>query len=142
MCKKKNLEAEVDPAVAAKFGITLEEMKELMELKSIEATEKIKEKYGGSTGLARKLNSNIVEGLSGNSQDLSERQMVFGKNEIPPKPPKWFIQLCFEALQDFTLIILLVCAVFSIGLSFYHPPEDSLTEEAFVKTEGKSEFTC
>jgi Ca2+ transporting ATPase len=30
----------------------------------------------------------------------------------------------WEALQDITLIILIVAAVISLGLSFYHPPED------------------
>ena len=47
---------------------------------------------------------------------------VFGSNVIPPKPPKPFLQLVWEALQDVTLIILIVAAVISLGLSFYHAP--------------------
>jgi len=50
---------------------------------------------------------------------------VFGSNVIPPKPPKSFVQLVWEALQDVTLIILIVAAVISLGLSFYHSPSSS-----------------
>jgi Ca2+ transporting ATPase len=53
--------------------------------------------------------------------DIQRRYEEFGRNEIPPKPPKHFFRLVFEALQDVTLIILMIAAVISIGLSFYHP---------------------
>ena len=65
-----------------------------------------------------------------------ERELIFGKNEIPPRAPKLFIQLAFEASQDTTLIILMVCAILSIGLSFYHPPDVTVTEEFKKNTEG------
>lgn len=48
---------------------------------------------------------------------------MFGANLIPPKKPKTFLQLVWEALQDVTLIILEVAAVVSLGLSFFRPPE-------------------
>lgn len=48
---------------------------------------------------------------------------MFGQNFIPPKKPKTFLQLVWEALQDVTLIILEVAAVVSLGLSFYKPPD-------------------
>jgi len=60
--------------------------------------------------------------LSGNTADITERVDVFGSNVIPPKPPKTFLRLCWEAVQDTTLIILIVAAVISLGLSFYKPP--------------------
>lgn len=60
-------------------------------------------------------------GLSGNPADLEKRHTSFGKNFIPPKKPKTFLQLVWEALQDVTLIILEVAAIISLGLSFYHP---------------------
>jgi hypothetical protein len=44
----------------------------------------------------------------------------------------------FEALQDVTLVILIICAVISFGLSFYHPGED--TFEAELKPSKNSEF--
>lgn len=118
-----------DPQLELKYGIKLSELRDLMQLKSQEATQIIQTKYNGVEGLSRKLNADILNGLNGSEQDIKERQAVFGVNEIPPKPPKWFIQLVFEALQDVTLIILLVCAVISVGLSFYHPDGVTTTEE-------------
>lgn len=55
---------------------------------------------------------------------MQHRREVFGSNLIPPKPPKTFLTLVWEALQDVTLIILEVAAVVSLGLSFYKPPDD------------------
>ena len=73
----------------------------------------------------------ILSGLSGDENDLSTRLAAFGRNEIPPKPPKTFFRLMFEALQDITLVILIICAVISFALSFYHPSEESF--EATLK---------
>lgn len=65
-----------------------------------------------------------ILGLSGRQEDLEHRRQTFGSNIIPPKPPKTFLTLVWEALQDVTLIILQVAAIISLGLSFYHPSED------------------
>ncbi|VEL20071.1 unnamed protein product [Protopolystoma xenopodis] len=53
------------------------------------------------------------------SRDLDERRRVFGSNVIPPKPPKTFLQLMWEAVQDFTLILLMIAAAISLLLSLY-----------------------
>lgn len=66
----------------------------------------------------------FVSGLSGSVADLDHRRETFGSNTIPPKPPKTFLQLVWEALQDVTLIILEIAALVSLGLSIYKPPED------------------
>ncbi|GBM23435.1 Plasma membrane calcium-transporting ATPase 2 [Araneus ventricosus] len=66
--------------------------------------------------------------LSGSASDLARRREVFGANSIPPKPPKTFLQLVWEALQDVTLIILQVAALVSLGLSFYESPADEDTK--------------
>lgn len=60
-------------------------------------------------------------GLSGNPADLEKRKQVFGHNLIPPKKPKTFLELVWEALQDVTLIILEIAAIISLVLSFYRP---------------------
>lgn len=62
-------------------------------------------------------------GLSGQPGDIEKRKTVFGQNFIPPKKPKTFLQLVWEALQDVTLIILEVAAIVSLCLSFYRPPD-------------------
>lgn len=62
-------------------------------------------------------------GLSGSSADLEHRKETFGSNTIPPKPPKTFMQLIWEALQDVTLIILEIAALVSLILSLYKPDD-------------------
>uniref|UniRef100_A0A8C1CML8 Calcium-transporting ATPase n=1 Tax=Cyprinus carpio carpio TaxID=630221 RepID=A0A8C1CML8_CYPCA len=114
-----NSVAEVDHE--GDFGITTMQLRELMELRSSEAVNKIAECYGDVQGICRRLKTSPVEGLSGNPADLEKRHTAFGKNFIPPKKPKTFLQLVWEALQDVTLIILEVAAIISLGLSFYHP---------------------
>ncbi|XP_037534954.1 plasma membrane calcium-transporting ATPase 1 isoform X1 [Nematolebias whitei] len=104
------------------FGVTMEDLRDLMEQRSSEAVSKIQEGFGDVQSICRRLKTSPIEGLSGNPVDLEKRQTVFGKNFIPPKKPKTFLQLVWEALQDVTLIILEIAAIISLGLSFYHPP--------------------
>ena len=60
----------------------------------------------------------LITGLSGSPKDIEHRRETFGSNTIPPKPPKTFWRLVWEALQDVTLIILEVAAIVSLLLSF------------------------
>ncbi|XP_070591880.1 plasma membrane calcium-transporting ATPase 2 isoform X2 [Erythrolamprus reginae] len=124
---------------AGEFGCTLQELRSLMELRGTEAVVKIKETYGDTEGLCRHLNTSPVEGLPGTSADLDKRRLIFGKNFIPPKKPKTFIQLVWEALQDVTLIILEIAAIISLGLSFYHPPGEGNEECATASGGGEDE---
>ena len=127
--KKKSL---VDQAAAgggdsSMFGITLEQLNEIMELRGADLMEKLNSsEYNGVKGILEKLKVDGNKGLeSNNEQDLEQRRIAYGKNEIPPKPMKTFLRLCWEALHDMLLVILLVCAVVSIGLSFYKAPQDN-----------------
>uniref|UniRef100_A0A6Q2XIL7 Calcium-transporting ATPase n=1 Tax=Esox lucius TaxID=8010 RepID=A0A6Q2XIL7_ESOLU len=113
---------ESNHAAGGEFGATLEELRELMELRGGEAIQKIEELYGDTEGLASRLLTNTTDGLSGDQAELDRRIEAFGQNFIPPKKPKTFIELVWEALQDITLIILEVAAIISLGLSFYQPP--------------------
>ncbi|XP_011844295.1 PREDICTED: plasma membrane calcium-transporting ATPase 1 isoform X1 [Mandrillus leucophaeus] len=124
------------------FGITLAELRALMELRSTDALRKIQESYGDVYGICTKLKTSPNEGLSGNPADLERREAVFGKNFIPPKKPKTFLQLVWEALQDVTLIILEIAAIVSLGLSFYQPPEGDTAlcgEVSVGEEEGEGE---
>ncbi|XP_019716045.1 plasma membrane calcium-transporting ATPase 1-like isoform X1 [Hippocampus comes] len=102
------------------FGVTVSDLRGLMELRSGEAVNKIRDDYGDVQGICRRLKTSPIEGLSGNPVDLEKRHAAFGKNFIPPKKAKTFLQLVWEALQDVTLIILEIAAIISLGLSFYH----------------------
>uniref|UniRef100_A0A8C4ICD0 Calcium-transporting ATPase n=1 Tax=Dicentrarchus labrax TaxID=13489 RepID=A0A8C4ICD0_DICLA len=105
------------------FGCTLKDLRSLMELRGAEAISKIGESYEDTQGLCNRLKTSPIDGLSGQPADIEKRKTVFGENLIPPKKPKTFLQLVWEALQDVTLIILEVAAIVSLGLSFYKPPD-------------------
>ncbi|XP_062977268.1 plasma membrane calcium-transporting ATPase 2 isoform X2 [Elgaria multicarinata webbii] len=122
---------------AGEFGCTLQELRSLMELRGTEAVVKIKDTYGDTEGLCRHLKTTPIEGLPGTAADLDKRKLIFGQNFIPPKKPKTFIQLVWEALQDVTLIILEIAAIISLGLSFYHPPGEG--NEACAAVSGGAE---
>ncbi|KAM9859491.1 plasma membrane calcium-transporting ATPase 2 isoform 8-T8 [Aulostomus maculatus] len=127
---------------AAGFGCSVMELRSLMELRGTEAVVKLQEDYGGVEGLCKRLKTSPTEGLAGVQGDLDKRKELYGKNLIPPKKPKTFLQLVWEALQDVTLIILEVAALISLGLSFYHPPGESTGESCGTATgavEGEGE---
>ncbi|XP_021343203.1 plasma membrane calcium-transporting ATPase 2-like [Mizuhopecten yessoensis] len=120
------------------YGIPLMELRELMEHRGSEGYNLIQSKYNGVTELCHLLYTSPIEGLSGSPVDLADRRKVFSSNVIPPKPAKTFLQLVWEAIQDVTLIILLVAALISLGLSFYKPPskadgDDSESEAGWIE---------
>uniref|UniRef100_A0AAZ3RGK2 Calcium-transporting ATPase n=1 Tax=Oncorhynchus tshawytscha TaxID=74940 RepID=A0AAZ3RGK2_ONCTS len=121
------------------FGVSVMELRDLMELRGSEAVVKIQEEYGDMDGLCQRLRTSPTEGLTGD--DLDKRKEVYGENLIPPKKPKTFLQLVWEALQDVTLIILEVAALISLGLSFYQPPGGDTcgTAAAGAEDEGEAE---
>jgi Cation transport ATPase len=85
--------------------------------------------FGEGQGI--KCSSLSFPGLSGSKGDLEHRRDTFGSNVIPPKPPKTFLQLVWEALQDVTLIILEIAAVISLALAFY-PHDDGSGKELWI----------
>lgn len=109
------------------YGVTLKQLRELMEHRGREGVAKV-EDFGSVTDICRKLYTSPSEGLSGTEADLEHRRETFGSNTIPPKPPKTFLQLIWEALQDVTLIILEIAALVSLGLSFYQPADEEKGE--------------
>jgi len=115
-------------AAASRYGVSLKQLRELMEHRGREGVERVAE-YGGVHEIARKLNTSEQTGLSGDHSDLEHRRDYFGSNTIPPKPPKTFLALVWEALQDVTLIILQVAAAVSLALSFYKPPKKDVEDE-------------
>ncbi|XP_075966674.1 plasma membrane calcium-transporting ATPase 2 isoform X3 [Anarhichas minor] len=121
---------------AAAFGCSVMELRSLMELRGPEAVVKLQEDYAGVEGLCKRLKTSPTEGFPGAQTDLDKRKEIFGKNLIPPKTPKTFLQLVWEALQDVTLIILEIAALISLGLSFYHPPGESNGESCGAAGSG------
>ncbi|XP_015173648.1 PREDICTED: plasma membrane calcium-transporting ATPase 2 isoform X5 [Polistes dominula] len=120
----------------AQYGITLKQLRELMEHRGREGINKVNS-YGGVQDICKKLYTSPSEGLSGSTADIQHRRDTFGSNMIPPKPPKTFLTLVWEALQDVTLIILEIAALVSLGLSFYQPVDEENTGSSFEEDEGK-----
>lgn len=81
-------------------------------------------------------------GLSGSTADIQHRRDTFGSNMIPPKPPKTFLQLIWDALQDVTLIILEVAALVSLGLSFYQPADPEEKRKYLYDVMHITRFIC
>ena len=99
-----------------KFEITPTDLSEFMKNRGKESITALQERFGDINGLVRKLKSSSQRGLMNINANLEARQSVFGKNFIPPKPPKTFLQLVFEALEDTILRILIVAAIVSLVL--------------------------
>lgn len=111
----------------SRYGLTVIELKELMEHRGQDAYRTI-EALGGVQEICKKLLSSPIDGLSG---DLEERKVIFGKNSIPPTPQKKFVVLMWEAFRDITLIFLTVSAMISLGLSFYRPPDEEFDADEY-----------
>jgi hypothetical protein len=86
---------------------------------------------GGAAGIAAGLGVDTASGLPPGETPATSaasagppdpgaaecvRQSVYGRNEVPTTPPRSIFLLFFDALKDFTLIVLIVAAVVSIGL--------------------------
>ncbi|GJN13846.1 hypothetical protein PR202_gb00594 [Eleusine coracana subsp. coracana] len=73
--------------------------------------------HGGVDGISKKIRSTFDRGIS--TSDLDKRQMIYGENRYAEKPARSFWAFVWDALQDMTLIILMVCAVLSavVGLA-------------------------
>lgn len=109
------------------FSVSVQQLRELMETRGAEAIRSVKDDYGGIHELCKKLLTSPTDGTTGEEADLEARKAFFGPNSIPPKPPKTFLQLVWEALQDMTLIILQVAAFVSLVLAFIEPEHDDGT---------------
>lgn len=137
MGKPKNrssLHVPSDRGPRQNFDITVNDLQRLMETRGANAVKYLRECYGGIQGLCTKLKTSTHNGLSGT--DLPDRREVFGTNVIPPKPPKGFCVLVWEAIQDVTLIILIIAAFVSLALSLYTKYVDA--EAAGDETESEA----
>lgn len=70
---------------------------------------------GGVQQVAVILETNAKRGIGSNKVDLARRIEVFGANRYQKQPAKRFLSFVIEALKDPTIIILVVCAIFSLA---------------------------
>lgn len=119
-----------DPDASKLYQIKMDQLVDLMQTRGEEGLKLLRNTCGGVEGVCKNLQTDPVKGLDG--MDMERRCEAFGRNYIPPNPPKSFWRLMFEAVQDVILITLIVCAFISFALSFYHPKDQTspLMEEA------------
>ena len=104
-------------ATASQFSVSKYQLMELMKLRTnVVEYEQALAEYEGVEGLMGLLEVNLKTGLAQDPQELARRRAAFGENVIPDRPPKSFIALCIDAVQDKTLIILTIAAAISIIL--------------------------
>ncbi|XP_026457965.1 calcium-transporting ATPase 10, plasma membrane-type-like [Papaver somniferum] len=74
------------------------------------------EEHGGVGGLSIKLKTDLEKGINGDDADLQHRMQAFGSNTCPCKLPQSFLMSLWEALQNLTIIILIIAAIASLAL--------------------------
>ena len=115
--RKSSFDAEDGGVVDGKdFSISVDDLKILMKEKRPDNVKMLEDKFGGKQGLLVALKTSSVQGILGLDDDIKHRASIFGSNYIPPKPPKTFLRLVWESLEDTILRILIVAALFSLGL--------------------------
>ena len=87
-------------AAASRYGLSLKQLRELMELRGREGVARVAE-YGSVQEIMRKLNTTEATGLAGEKSDLEHRRDYFGSNTIPPKPPKTFLAVSIFIVNTF-----------------------------------------
>ncbi|CAL5421817.1 unnamed protein product [Camellia sinensis] len=81
--------------------------------------------YGGVKEVAAILETDMNVGITAKESDIKHRINVFGSNTYEKPPAKSFLSFVFEAFKDTTIIILLVCEVFSLGFGIkQHGPTE------------------
>eukprot|EP00054_Salpingoeca_dolichothecata_P015910 m.92418 g.92418 ORF g.92418 m.92418 type:complete len:1299 (-) comp21718_c0_seq1:367-4263(-) len=116
------------------FGTRLSALVELIAERGVNGIERLNKKFGGVSGLSARLNTNTDRGISATQQDIENRQRVFGANIIPEVKPKSFFQLMWEALQDVTLVILIIAGIISLilGLTVEEDSDTAWIEGAAI----------
>jgi hypothetical protein len=94
-------------ATATAFAMNVDRLLELMESK-----DKIHlDELGGVDGLSKSLGSDMSKGLTATTeQDLNDRRKQYGENILQRKPPPSVLEMFKEAIQDTTLVILMMAA--------------------------------
>lgn len=81
--------------------------------------------FGGVRQVMEILGSDQKEGIRMHENELKQRKETFGSNIYEKPPAKSFLSFVIEAFKDSTIIILLVCAVLSLGFGIkQHGPKE------------------
>ncbi|XP_043718884.1 putative calcium-transporting ATPase 13, plasma membrane-type [Telopea speciosissima] len=70
---------------------------------------------GGVEAVAAALETDVENGIHGDAEDIASRRNKFGSNTYPKPPLKSLFQFVLEAFKDTIILILLGCAILSLG---------------------------
>lgn len=73
------------------------------------------EELGGILGVIKLTETNLQTGIETSS--IEGRKLFFGENHIPEERLRWYLEILWETFSDFTLRLLIVCAVFDLVLA-------------------------
>ena len=88
------------------------------------------EKLGGGDLVTRvrdfvsALCTDVENGLPSDQRELQGRRVLFGSNRLSPLPPVSFLEVLLDALDDFTLLILMASGALSLVLEYSVVPGD------------------
>ncbi|KAF7071600.1 hypothetical protein CFC21_076876 [Triticum aestivum] len=105
---KKNEYQLTDDIIKAGFSINPEELASITSKHDLKALKM----HGGVDGISKKVRTTFDRGVC--ATDLDTRQSIYGVNRYAEKPSRSFWMFVWDALQDTTLIILMVCALLSV----------------------------
>ncbi|XP_060671475.1 putative calcium-transporting ATPase 13, plasma membrane-type [Ziziphus jujuba] len=117
--KKGNIEIPLSTSYTA---ITIKSEIGPFEIERASLVQLVKEKnldqlqqLGGVDGVVSALKTGAEQGVSNDDREIASRREVFGTNTYRKPPTKGFLHYVWEAFQDLTIIILMVCAALSLG---------------------------
>lgn len=103
------------------FGVDKKVLSDMVSGRDMDALSQL----GGVKAMVAALESDEKGGIDGNAAGVKYRSEVFGSNMYKKAPAKSFFSFVLEAFKDTTIIILLICAVLSLGFGIKeHGPED------------------
>ncbi|OON22895.1 cation transporter/ATPase [Opisthorchis viverrini] len=115
------------------FDIDVDDLRHLMAHRKEDVVKLLHDRFGGLSGLCRSLKTSPTDGLT--EDDFTKRKEKYNVNVIAKQRPKTFCELVGAALQDLTLIVLIVAAVISLALSLYLKYGQATT---FDESEGQA----
>lgn len=74
--------------------------------------------------LASDLRTDLQRGLISEEKDFDSRRRIFGSNYLQPLPPVSFLEILKDALDDFTIVILIISGALSLILEQTLSPGD------------------
>ncbi|KAI4345701.1 hypothetical protein L6164_012801 [Bauhinia variegata] len=97
------------------FSIDQTSLTEITKEKNLERLQN----FGGVDKVTSALETSVDYGILGDEKDIARRHDVFGSNTYHKPPSKGFFHFVLEAFKDPLIIILLICALLSLGLQIY-----------------------